>query len=592
MKTNSDSILSESYPMIIWRDNTADRNEVTFDMKENALNDVSEKFIAVSYCWGDESPTEHLPLSNGDYLKVTSSVVLLIQHVAGVASGLPIWIDAICINQADLEEKSTQVSMMGNIYSRAECVLIWLGSKGFTQDDELSLWSYIKSSLKFENTPFSSARGIVEDGAGDAVLGRVLQSRWFERVWVVQEMCLARKIFFLCGAIGMSLPFLQHYMETRRKNYTNIPDSYSNSSDWGQTGLSAFKRLRKLYKSRNLIQEHSGRPVVTLPDTLFDYQACKSTDPRDKVFALLGLAAYHQFQPDYSLSKEDTFIQAMIACAPFLDDYRILVYAGLANPRFYQETAATNLAMVPTWVPDFSCHFLTAPFAKHPDFKATLPRDLNELLREFARSGNKDVVKLGLTNDLCLRIQIHSVDVIEDMTMDGLCPIGSSSSIEREVSKRRYDISREGIRMLEEGGSVEPASHICRETMTAGGLNGDISQAERATIFKDFQNSEDTGEHLSQSQRDNRILNFYTQMHLSGIGRSRKLFITSRGHFGMANNGVSKDDLACLISGAPVPFVLRKRTASSGDYEVYNLYVFVWRMSLSRRLGPCCPKRY
>jgi len=188
----------------------------------------------------------------------------LLRHVAGVASGLPVWVDAICINQADLKEKSTQVSMMRDIYAAAKCVLVWLGNGNLTQVDELALWTYLISPYDRNNTAFDGIRGF--GGVGDTLFGRVLQSSWFERAWVVQEVCFARKVLFLCGAIGISLPFLKDYLELRRKNYSSLPDSYSIPSGWGQVGLPVFERVRKLCTQRELIQQNDGRPQVTLTD--------------------------------------------------------------------------------------------------------------------------------------------------------------------------------------------------------------------------------------------------------------------------------------------------------------------------------------
>ncbi|KAH8726121.1 heterokaryon incompatibility protein-domain-containing protein, partial [Phaeosphaeriaceae sp. PMI808] len=107
---------------------TSNSNEVRFHLSENSLENIRGKFIAISYCWGGEKPTEYLPISSRAYLKVARTVYSILRHVAGVASGLPVWVDAICINQTDLEEKSAQVSMMGNIYAAAKCVLVWLGN--------------------------------------------------------------------------------------------------------------------------------------------------------------------------------------------------------------------------------------------------------------------------------------------------------------------------------------------------------------------------------------------------------------------------------------------------------------------------------
>jgi hypothetical protein len=541
---------------------TADSNEVVFDLKEIPLAKASDKFVAVSYCWVKGLWTERLPLANGACLKVSRSVISILRHVAGIASGLPIWIDAICINQADGKEKSSQVGMMRQIYARARCVFVWLADGNINQDDELRLYSSLKPAYPFYSTTFPTKRVSTEDRDGDAVFGKILQSPWFARVWVVQEFSYARNVFFLCGMIGMSLPFLKDYLDLKRKNCKTIPETYFISSEWGQVELPAFERVRKLFGARDLIRQNYGKPVYSLTDVLLSFQASESEDPRDKVFALLGLATRHQVKPNYALSKETTFMEAMIACTPSLNDYRLLGYAGLANPRFYQEPTTTDLATMPTWVPDFSSPFFIPPFTKCNDFQATPARDQASPEKERQLLQGEDVKTLALP------VQISLIDYIEELSLSGCCAVGSLSPDDQTIVKCQYDISREGIKMLKDRNPTESATLKCCEAMTAGGLRHyDMTEVEKVALLEAFQELEDAASYSSRSEENGHISKLHAHMYLSGIGRSRRLFVTSKGYFGVANNGIQKDDLVCLISEAPVPFIFRGLTGP----RTYNL---------------------
>lgn len=548
---------------------TSNCNEVRFHLSENSLENIDGEFIAISYCWGGEKPTECLPISSRAYLKVTRTVYSILRHVAGVASGLPVWVDGICINQADLKEKSTQVSMMGDIYAAAKCVLVWLGNGNLTQGGESALWSYLISPYNHNNTALNGIGSF--GGVGDTLFGWVLQSSWFERAWVVQEVCFARKVFFLCGAVGMSLPFLKDYLEMRRKNYNSLPDSYSIPSGWGWAGLPVFERFHKLCAHRELIQENGGRPRVTLTDILLDFQSFKATEPRDKIFAFLGLAAYHNLQPDYTDSVGDIFTKAMMACSPSLYDYRILGYAGLASPRL---DGPTKLATVPTWVPDFSCTFFVRPFTLRKDFKATSPRDFSEVALESTR--NPQLLWREPPGSFGLFIKTAFIDTIEEMSMPGLCSVDSPFSDQQAVPKHQYDIISEGIEMLKRRNLYlvsKPASMICHETVTTGGFNNNdnLSEEMKAAAFEAFQESKGAAEFLPQSQENSNIKQLYAYMRQSGIGLSRRLFTTQKGYLGAANGGIREGDRVCLVSGAPVPFVLRGPIANHGPYAIYHL---------------------
>ncbi|PQE16184.1 heterokaryon incompatibility het-6 protein [Rutstroemia sp. NJR-2017a BVV2] len=532
-----------------------DSNDVRFHLSEHSLQRVDGEFIAISYCWGRETPTKPLPISSSAYLKVTKTVDSLLKHVAGVASGLPVWVDAICINQDDIKEKNNQVSMMRDIYAAAKCVLVWLGNEDLTRTDELVLFQYLATAGGEE---------------GKKLMGQVLQSPWFERSWVIQEVCFARKAFFLCGSVGISLPYLEKVLDTAQKNYSSLPDSYSIPSDWGPMFLPVFKQFRRLRGLRDRIQENNGQPHLPLTDILLDFKSSKATDPRDKVFAFLGLADHHNLKPDYEDSIGNVFVKAMVSCCPSLYDYRILGYAGLANPRINEQTM---FGPVPTWVPDFSRTFLVAPFTMGTDFKATLPKDLEEAALE-SWSGKPQLV-WRKPQALDLFIKTAFIDTIDEMSVSGLCTVDSPFSNKQDYLKRQKEIAREGIEMLKRRKlypDSEGPSVICLETLSTGGFHNDngISKLKTAA-FEAFLELRGAPIFLPHSQASGEIRKMFARIYESGIGLSRRLFTTKGGYLGVANNDIRKGDRVCLIDGAPVPFILRGPVAIHDKPTIYNL---------------------
>lgn len=92
-----------------------------------SLDDAARPlYVAISYTWGS-SVTPHQLLVNDGLLNITESAHDVLSSKPMMESGYFLWIDAVCINQSDIEEKSQQVRLMGEIYSRAEVVRIWLG---------------------------------------------------------------------------------------------------------------------------------------------------------------------------------------------------------------------------------------------------------------------------------------------------------------------------------------------------------------------------------------------------------------------------------------------------------------------------------
>ena len=92
----------------------------SFDVRD--LTTCPGTYRAISYCWGDPKPTHSLLCSTGDHLNLTESAAEVLKFVLTRNPGDWFWIDQVCINQADLVERSAQVSMMGQIYSSTKQV--------------------------------------------------------------------------------------------------------------------------------------------------------------------------------------------------------------------------------------------------------------------------------------------------------------------------------------------------------------------------------------------------------------------------------------------------------------------------------------
>lgn len=89
--------------------------------------DDPEPYFALSYVWGGPNIREHDLICNGRLMKITYNLWVALKAVWSKFPTRKLWVDAICINQDDISERNQQVAMMGDIYSRAECVAICVG---------------------------------------------------------------------------------------------------------------------------------------------------------------------------------------------------------------------------------------------------------------------------------------------------------------------------------------------------------------------------------------------------------------------------------------------------------------------------------
>ena len=84
-------------------------------------------YFAISYCWEDQIPSREIEVDGRDML-VTENAYTALQRFRDGSEDppVPLWIDAVCINQLDIGEKGHQVGRMASIYSQAKAVLAWL----------------------------------------------------------------------------------------------------------------------------------------------------------------------------------------------------------------------------------------------------------------------------------------------------------------------------------------------------------------------------------------------------------------------------------------------------------------------------------
>lgn len=214
-------------------------------------------YEAISYCWGDLSHTKPIQI-DGRTFPITLNLESALKHLR---YGQPeqrrrLWVDAICINQADKHERSHQVRQMFYIYNRASEVIVWLGDQN--RDSHQAL-KFISSSLRpcFESVGFSctdeqanvkSGFWIAFDEGGDdkcrnaieslttskharswSSIARLLCRPWWARAWTVQELISAQKATVLCGTLSVPWPLIDVKLQMMLRN-TTVEELYSNRS--------------------------------------------------------------------------------------------------------------------------------------------------------------------------------------------------------------------------------------------------------------------------------------------------------------------------------------------------------------------------
>lgn len=232
-------------------------------------------FTALSYTWGDSSDTKtktilinKIPVEVSDNLHdaLKQFVTMNVERV---------WIDALCINQLDLEEKNRQVQYMKLIYSHATEVISWIGKPSDDSSQAMKLLRCPKP-----RNIWMPERGVTEEDRRQnwKVLDQFFDRPYWRRVWIVQEVAVAAKVRILCGEEEMSWDELA----TARTVYEK----------WKPAGLASKYRGGNYSYIEDITvfrERYRSKEPMGLLFALSKTQKALSTDERDKVYALVGL---------------------------------------------------------------------------------------------------------------------------------------------------------------------------------------------------------------------------------------------------------------------------------------------------------------
>lgn len=267
------------------------------------------EYEALSYTWGDTKRSNLMEI-NSKRFYVTDNLLEALQHLRYEAEDRILWIDAICINQSNPSERGHQVQQMPAIYENASQVIFWLGTA--TPDTDLVFTRMQQFERQTLNYPcgqwapkddrwhfiWSSIELLEQERKDSDIRARhysafahLLSQPWFRRVWIVQEVAKARRAKVMCGTKTCSA-----------RIFTVVPNVIKATVDPHQQAI--------LDIMPGPSRKHSWwvdkRDLYTL---LGKFRESQATDPRDLIYALLGISSdAHSTEylvPDYKKSLEE-----------------------------------------------------------------------------------------------------------------------------------------------------------------------------------------------------------------------------------------------------------------------------------------------
>ncbi len=294
-------------------------DEVFINLITATLTEEDNSYEALSYTWNSLNLTSRV-ICNGKILLVTNSLETALVHLRHPSNPRRLWVDAICVDQSDLAERSRQVASMSLIYSKAEQVVVWLGEAADDSDLLMDLLAgianvdvafYVDESLKWHNEPRTELpqRAFplsTQDGRIINALRHFFSRSWFRRVWVRQEVALGSAVAVVCGSqivswnriVAFSWAYIRNAEASR-----SYPFAFSTLAHSSIFCVVQIQDDGHLY--------HNQPASLDLFNCINATRVCHATDPRDKVFGLLSFdrkrSAKRSFSPDYTVSVEDLY---------------------------------------------------------------------------------------------------------------------------------------------------------------------------------------------------------------------------------------------------------------------------------------------
>ncbi|KAF2188764.1 HET-domain-containing protein [Zopfia rhizophila CBS 207.26] len=268
-----------------------------FDYSLHESGKGTHMFEALSYVWGD--PDKPLFISIGEHdLPVTTNLHAALSRLRDRSFERIIWVDAICINQEDLQERSRQVQLVAKIYSKANRVIVWLGETADNSDRALE---EIRIAADEEYTNSSNSETIQQ------AIFALLQRPWFRRIWVLQEVAAARHVLIMCGLMEIDGYAFCSGLKSLELSYETCPDLQSPVRSVTSLIRGAIFRPKYAISSSGRFSLDI-RPLGELIDMFHTHEA---TLDHDKVYALLGMSSDDPSEaglwPDYKISWQELF---------------------------------------------------------------------------------------------------------------------------------------------------------------------------------------------------------------------------------------------------------------------------------------------
>lgn len=532
-------------------------------------------YTALSYTWGPPDFDREIQIGvGGDTVMITTSLYVALQHLRSTTHSVFLWIDQICINQPDTQEKEHQIPLMGLIYTHATNTVIWLGEDNESNSSlAIQTMEMVYSRLQgieAKVTPGDFERLHLPQDSDRSwfAVRQLMGAHWFTRLWTIQEAVLSHNLFVQWGKSVVSWNDLVAWFYCLEESsllrwllLNDTPDRHhpAHPTDALPTppGGAAIPIIQN---ERGQLRE--GRRLLHL---LVSTRYSCATHPKDKIYGVLGLTR-SKISPSYSASvtEREVYHEACLVGLPN-EVYKLLSCVDHEQP------------LSPSWIPDWSTPRVTNALG-YSTSTWHLYHAGGEAVDEITPNQLYESRHASLLSDDAKSISLPGklFDEVLECGHTSTTPILDTDDL--QAAKHGLKPYVELIRKHPDREYPSPATsiyHAFWQTLAAGHHDSAATQVHNEIFSFILDSAMGTryslpGQYYSERQvkgffnldslKSPRMTKAFEELRATFEAslKMRRFAITRKGFFALVPRGTCESDIIVAFENASVPFVVRR----------------------------------
>uniref|UniRef100_L2FDP2 Heterokaryon incompatibility n=1 Tax=Colletotrichum fructicola (strain Nara gc5) TaxID=1213859 RepID=L2FDP2_COLFN len=426
--------------------------------------DEHASYVTLSYVWGRKTNSGTAKI-NGQQLPIGRNISDALRHIRRRDKPIRVWADAICIDQLNVNERNHQVQQMRDIYASSSETIIYLGNDNGRATSHCA-WNFLERNsewaldndgnkdfdrpARLENS-LTTFKGTIQD-----VEASVLSYTWFSRVWVLQEVVVSKLVSIRCGRRGVpwddfckslllySGYYRQYDLTIQSRERLDIVQEMFQA----RCAYQATHDLRHLRPQWYSQVANYRAPSDDITEMLTRARQLEASDPRDKVFALLGISANinlddKKLAVDYSKPPAQVYADLARFVMTTSESFDMLSHVN--HFVRFQPFFASPYGWLPSWVPDWN--------------RSEAARRIEDLRRKMG----VEMIKRHKSWQSSQQVKLNTFDIREvqagtderlspmfpDLPLSGFIGPTFLSSLDKETAEaqvKRREIARDSMR--------------------------------------------------------------------------------------------------------------------------------------------------